>query len=142
TWMVVADARDPRSVERMIVQASERLDGSQPVVTPDGISLIAGTDQSPPRAWRVVGNRVIVACGNQAESLVAGEHTHSLADAFLPLDEAGGNVSTPLALYSGGLLEQFGLSVFGIFAVEDGSMVMRGSVAPPPSVGTSVKEAA
>jgi hypothetical protein len=130
TWVAVAEARDPRSVERMIAQASQRLDNKN---AQEPATSLASTSARP-RAWRVGGNHVIVACGPKAEALLAQPLTASLATT---IGAAPGDIaSTPLALYSADLLRSFGLTISGAFSVEGESLVLQGTITPPAPVAT------
>jgi len=131
TWLVVAETRDPRSVERMIASATMRLEEEVSLTTIDGVTLVAGTEGTRPRAWRTSGNRIIVACGPLSESLIAQKQSATVADVVAAIDSTAGD--SPLVFHLSGALDHLTASpltnvgsVTGILRMEDGAMVLRG----------------
>jgi hypothetical protein len=140
TWMAVIEMRDIRSVERMIAQASRLLDGEDTLQVIDGVTFVPGTEAIRQRAWKSVGNRLIVACGNLASSLVGAPATVTVADTFTSVGiAAGADVQrSPLSVYAADLIALpplLSMPLIGVFSNEDGALVLRGSAIPASLLG-------
>jgi hypothetical protein len=140
TWMAVIEMRDIRSVERMIAQASRLLDGEDNMQVIDGVTFVPGKDDARARAWKSVGNRLVVGCGNLAASLVGSPATVTVADTFTSVgNAAGANVQcSPLSVYAADLVAlplPLSMPLIGVFSTEDGALVLRGSAIPAGLLG-------